>query len=154
MLNTRDWDPYKIEYNEELRRWDFSVNDDIIASGDFHHCLDFMYSYLCDMDLETKDNSPEDNKGLIGDFLYCRASDDDVDDYLLQERVDAAREETEAQVMALQFAVDVLDIMRTTRSELLTADAFDRQEIKLTAYEAIRELIDHTSEKMREKNLI
>ena len=154
MLDFRCWDPYRIEYNEELKRWDFSVNDDIIASGDFLHCLDFMYSYLCDTDTDTIDNSAEDNKGLINDFLYCRASDDDLDDYLISERVDAAREETEAQEMALQFAVDVLDIMRTARSELLTADAFDRQAIKLTAYEAIRELIDHTSEKMREKNII
>ena len=154
MLDTSCWDPYKLEYNEELKRWDLYVNDDVIASGGFHHCLDFMYAYLCNTDPDTKDNSEEVNEGLVNEFLYCREQDADLDVYMLGERIESAQEEAIAADIALQFAVDVLDIMRTGLIELLSADTLERDQIKVDAYDKIQELIDHTSEKMKKRDLI
>lgn len=141
------WEQERIEYNEELQRWEYKHKNVLQLSGDFNACLTALGERL-------KKDGCEDIEGALNDFLYCRESDSDLDGYLMQDRIDATRKETEALDIALQFAVDVLDIMRETKQFLTQADGERRTKAKREAYDIIQELIDKTSAKMRDEHLI
>ena len=147
MLDTSAYDPYEIVYNEEAGCYDLFIDGKKRTAGSWEKCLKALR--------EEWMNDPKfagsNMDCMLQDFLYCKEQDSDLNGFMVQDRVYDLQDNTNAIHDALQFAVDVLDIMRTAKTQLMGADPKLRTGIRCLAYNEIQELIDKTSKRLAEE---
>lgn len=143
---------YKIIYNEEEERYDLEYNGQVVSTGTWEVVVYKFASMLFqdkDYAAETMNEAMESAKEMISEQM----SEEDLNGYMLQDLSDDLRDQTKLNQIVLDFACDVLDVMRTAKSELFGASKEVRSQIKITAYASVQEVIDRYAGKLQEGDL-
>lgn len=143
---------YKIIYNEEEERYDLEYNGQVVSTGTWEVVVYKFASMLIqdkDYAAETMHEAMESAKEMISEQM----SEEDLNGYMLQDLSDDLRDQTKLNQIVLDFACDVLDVMRAAKSELFGASKEVRSQIKLTAYTSVQEVIDRYADKLQEGDL-
>lgn len=143
---------YKIIYNEKEGLYDLEHDGKVVSSG----AWDAVVYTFASMLIQDKDYAAENmREGMEAakEMISEQMSEEDLNGYMLQDLSDDLRDQTKLNQIVLDFACDVLDVMRNAKSELFGASKDVRSQIKLTAYASVQEVIDRYADKLQEGDL-
>lgn len=143
---------YKITYNEEEGLYNLEHNGQVVSTGTWDAVV---YTFCC-MLIEDKAytaKSMYEAREAAKEIISEQMSEEDLNGYMLQDLSDDLRDQTKLNQIVLDFACDVLDVMRTAKSELFGASKEVRSQIKLTAFASVQEVIDRYADKLQEGDL-
>lgn len=139
---------YKITYNEKEGFYDLEHDGQIVSSGIWDAVVYTFASMLINDHDYSAENMPE-AMAVAKEMISEQMSEEDLNGYMMQDLSDDLRDQTKFNKLVLDFACDVLDVMRTAKSELFGAAKEVRSQIKLTAFESVQEFIDRYAEKLQ-----
>lgn len=143
---------YKITYNEKEGLYDLEHDGQIVSTGTWDAVV---YKFACMLiednaySAKTMFEARESAKEIISEQM----ADEDLNGYMLQDLSDDLRHQQKLNQLVLDFACDVLDVMRTAKSEIFGASKEVRSQIKLSAYASVQEVIDRYADKLQEGDL-
>lgn len=143
---------YKITYNEEDGLYNLEHDGQVVNTGTWDAVV---YTFCCMLieDKEYTAKSMYEAREAAKEIISEQMSEEDLNGYMLQDLSDDLRDQTRLNQIVLDFACDVLDVMRTAKSELFGASKEVRSQIKLTAYTSVQEVIDRYADKLQEGDL-
>lgn len=140
---------YRIIYNEKEGLYDLEHDGKVVSTGAWDEVVYTFASRLIKDKAYAAESMPEAMEAAK-EMLSEQMSEEDLNGYMLQDLSDDLRDQTKLNQLALDFACDVLDVMRTAKSELFGASKEVRRQIKLTAYASVQEVIDRYADKLQE----
>ncbi len=143
---------YKITYNEKEGLYDLEHDGKVVSSGAWDAVVYVLSSMLIEDNACAAVSMPEAMEAAK-EMLSEQMSEEDLNGYMLQDLSDDLRDQTKLNQLVLDFACDVLDVMRTAKSELFGASKEARTQIKLTAYTSVQEVIDRYADKLQKGDL-
>lgn len=143
---------YKIIYNEEKGRYDLEHNGQVVSTGTWEVVV-YKFASMLIEDNEYSAENMHEAMEAAKEIISEQMSDEDLNGYMLQDLSDDLRDQTKLNQLVLDFACDVLDVMRTAKSELFGASKEVRSQIKLTAFASVQEVIDRYADKLQEGDL-
>lgn len=151
MLNMEAYKDEDIIYNEEKGLYELYVNGGTFyASGTWESCLAALRKFYMD-DPECAAEDEELAGDIVNDFLYVKHERDGIGDYQLEQYTEAVQDVADEIEYVAQFGIDVLQIMSEAREALMGEDMETRREIKIGAYDKLRELIDKKAAELWEE---
>ncbi len=143
---------YKIIYNEKEGFYDLEHNGQVVSTGSWDSIvMDFASMLMEDHEYSAQDM--REGMKAAKEIISEQISEEDLNGYMLQDLSDDLRDQTKLNQLVLDFACDVLDVMRTAKSELFGASKEVRSQIKLTAYASVQEVIDRYADKLQKGDL-
>ena len=139
---------YKITYNEEEGLYDLEHDGQVVSSGAWDEVVYTFASRLIRDNAYAAESMPEAMEAAK-EMISEQISEEDLNAYMLQDLSDDLRDQTKLNQLVLDFACDVLDVMRTAKSEIFGASKEVRSQIKLTAYASVQEVIDRYADKLQ-----
>lgn len=139
---------YKITYNEESGQYSLEHCDEVLFWGSWQEVVKEFATYLLNDPVYSADNM-HDAMESVREMISEQISDEDLNGYMLQDLSDDIRDQQKLNQLVLDFACDVLDVMRTAKSELFGASKEVRAQIKITAYAAVQEVIDRYADELQ-----
>ena len=140
---------YKITYNEEKGFYDLDHNGQVVSTGTWDSVVLDFASILMEDNKYSADTMHEAIE-FAHEMISEQMSEEDLNGYMLQDLSDDLRDQTKLNQLVLDFACDVLDVMRTAKSELFGQSKEVRSQIKLTAFASVQEIIDRYADKLQE----
>lgn len=144
---------YKITYNEEEGLYDLEHDGQVVSTATWDAVVYIFASMLLE--------DPHHSACTMYDAMECakemiseQMSDEDLNGYMLQDLSDDLRDQQKLNQLVLDFACDVLDVMRTSKSEIFGASKEGRSQIKIAAYASVQEVIDRYAEKLQKGDLV
>ena len=139
---------YKIIYNEKEGRYDLEYNGQVVSTGTWEVVVYTFASMLLEdpsYSACTMEGAMECAKEMISEQI----SDEDLNGYMLEDLSDDLRDQEKLTQLVLDFACDVLDVMRTSKREIFGANPEVRKQIKIVAYSSVLEIIDKYADKLQ-----
>ena len=143
---------YKITYNEEEGLYDLEHDGQVVSTGSWESVVIDFTSMLME-DHEYSAQNMREGMEVAKEMISEQIAYEDLNGYMLQDLSDDLRDQTILNQLVLDFACDVLDVMRTAKRELFGASKEVRSQIKLTAYTSVQEVIDRYAGKLQEGDL-
>lgn len=143
---------YKITYNEKEGFYDLEHDGQVVSTGTWDAIV-YTFAYML---LDDPKHSACTMKGAMEcakEMITEQISDEDLNGYMLDDLADDLKGQTKLNQLVLDFACDVLQIMRTSKSEIFGASKEVRSQIKLVAYTSVQEVIDRYAEKLQKGEL-
>ena len=140
---------YKITYNEEDGFYELELNGEVVDTGTWDAIVYSFASMLIEDHEYTAETMPEAMEAAK-EMISEQMSEEDLNGYMLQDLSDDLRDQTKLNQLVLDFACDVLDVMRTAKSEIFGASKEVRSQIKLAAFTSVQEVIDRYADKLQE----
>lgn len=140
---------YKIIYNEEAGFYDLYHDGKVVSTGAWESVVTDFASMLME-DHEYSAETMREGMEAAKEMISEQISEEDLNGYMLQDLSDDLRNQTKLNQLVLDFACDVLDVMRNAKSELFGASKEVRAQIKITAYASVQEVIDNYADKLQE----
>ena len=140
---------YKITYNEEKGLYELEHDGQVVSNGTWDAVV---YKFAC-MLIEDHEYTPEtmpEAMECAKEMISEQMSEEDLNGYMLQDLSDDLRDQQRLNQLVLDFACDVLDVMRTAKSEIFGASKEVRSQIKLAAFASVQEVIDRYADKLQE----
>ncbi len=143
---------YKITYNEKEELYNLEHDGQVVSTGTWDAIVYTFASTLIE-DHEYAAESMHEAMDSAKEIISEQIAEEDINGYMLQDLSDDLRDQTKLNQLVLDFACDVLDVMRTAKSELFGASKEVRSQIKLTAFASVQEVIDRYADKLQEGDL-
>ena len=143
---------YKIIYNEKEGFYDLEHDGKVVSSGTWDAVV-YAFASMLIQDNDYAAENMREGMEAAKEMISEQISYEDLNGYMLQDLSDDLRDQTKLNQLVLDFACDVLDVMRTAKSELFGASKEVRSQIKLTAYASVQEVIDRYADKLQEGDL-
>lgn len=143
---------YKIIYNEKEGFYDLEHDGKVVSTGTWDSIVYTFASMLME-DHEYSAQDMREGMEAAKEIISEQMSEEDLNGYMLQDLSDDLRDQTKLNQLVLDFACDVLDVMRTAKSDLFGASKEARSQIKLTAYISVQEVIDRYADKLQKGDL-
>lgn len=141
------YDGIVIIFNEEEQVYELFIDDSLNYKGSFSEVSEHLGEYfLNDEDWCAEDD--EEAEETVNECMSILAGDEDINAYMLRDLSDDLKHQKEIDKLVLDFACDVLDIMKNSKRELFGAEPELRKSIRYLAYNEIQELIDKYSDKV------
>ena len=143
---------YKIIYNEKEGFYDLEHDGKVVSTGTWDSIVNTFASMLME-DHEYSAQDMREGMEAAKEIISEQMSEEDLNGYMLQDLSDDLRDQTKLNQLVLDFACDVLDVMRKAKSDLFGASKEVRSQIKLTAYISVQEVIDRYADKLQKGDL-
>lgn len=143
---------YKIIYNEKEGFYDLEHDGKVVSSGTWDAIV-YTFASMLIQDNEYSAQNMREGMEAAKEMISEQISYEDLNGYMLQDLSDDLRDQTKLNQLVLDFACDVLDVMRTAKSELFGASKEIRKQIKITAYASVQEVIDRYADKLQEGDI-
>ena len=140
---------YKITYNEEVGRYDLEHDGQVVSTGTWEVVVYKFASMLIQDNVYSAQNMHEAME-TAKEMISEQMCEEDLNGYMLQDLSDDLRDQQKLNQLVLDFACDVLDVMRTAKQEIFGASKEVRNQIKLAAFTSVQEVIDRYADKLQE----
>lgn len=143
-----DYNDFDIQFNEEEQVYELYIEGSLNYKGSMSEVEYHLAEYFFDND-DWDVNSTKEAVETARECISMIESDEDLNAYMLNDLSDDLKGQTKLQSLVLDFACDVLEIMRTAEKELFGADADVRPSIRCLAFNDIQEKIDKYADKLQ-----
>lgn len=139
---------YKITYNEKEGFYNLEHDGQVVSTGKW----DYIVYTFASMLIEDNEYAAQDiHEGMESakEMISEQISEEDLNGYMLQDLSDDLRDQSKFNQLVLDFACDVLDVMRTAKREIFGESKEVRSQIKLAAFASVQEVIDRYADKLQ-----
>lgn len=139
---------YKIIFNESEHFYELIKGDEVIQSGTWDQCVRYLAEVLITCEPDFRGETMQDAMEAAKEIIENQIDDEDLNGYMLQDLSDDLREQERLNMLVLDFACDVLEVMRTAKREIFGASPEVRQLIRTQAYQSVQDLIDQYADRV------